>query len=84
MHSAFNLLFFHNSMFSPFFLYERAKCSRHLKITIIIMIIIICPSVDHLSVLKSMIFKCYSSEELIALNTLHEAAHSNGSTFLMW
>ena len=37
--SAFNLLVLPNSMFTPFFLYERAMCSLekwHLKITIII------------------------------------------------
>ena len=27
MHSAFNQLVFHNSMFAPFFLYDRAMCS---------------------------------------------------------
>ena len=45
MHSAFNLLVFPNSMFTPllFFYIERAMCSPeklHLKITIIIIIII--------------------------------------------
>ena len=45
MHSAFNLLFLPNSMFTSllFFYYERAMCSpkkQHLKIHIIIIIII--------------------------------------------
>ena len=46
MHSAFNLLVFPNSMFTPlllFFFIERVMCSPekyHLKITIIIIIIV--------------------------------------------
>ena len=46
MHSAFNLLFFPNAMFTPllFLFIERAMCSLeklHLKITIIIIIMYI-------------------------------------------
>ena len=44
MHSAFNLLIFPNSIFTPFFLFERAMCSLdkwYIEITTVIIIIII-------------------------------------------
>ena len=59
MQNAFNLLVFHNSMFTPLLLFfiERAMCSSekwHLNIIIIIIIMVI--------------FKCYFSREHIALS----------------